>query len=657
MEKLLEIAGDKLVDYLADEKNKEILKNDLLAIKLRVQTFEPDNDKIKKNPLCQATSAELAKKGKRVFWLLTGGLMESSLKFSHDTTLGDAPVKLGFESNSLLDYHSFQPYVKDYSEVLEDILSRHSTELPIDAERADNLLPGTSFQLVGKATAKLSAGLSYTKGVASIAISANGAVTGEFALRISRGEKNMVTVSISQILDRSMGSTIKGSVGWSIGTGNVFNHKWFQKGKDSLNSLDLDYITGAIPGWEGETKLGDYIQNEGEEHLATFLKNYSSFYVQLGHETTHSNRSLIKYILDLSTEEGREAYDQLCHFDEDNAAKLAHADGIERIEFTEYKTGDTVSAELGFPGKKILLSHTLRSMREGFLAYDDHLQVMELEVLGQKTQFFNNNQQLTWEGFDVQVDGENKGRDYWRFFFKREDAYTQEEEILRFSEFATLLNISHSIKKGEIKDYPWYTQLFTADDNTDFQADIYFTEAGIIKLPSVTQTDIRKAVCQCAEVLDNIPSGLKFKNHKVRSLLKKYLQLSLEYDDDKEREQIEEEYSTFYDDGQARSLKDDAVTMQKAALLIKYLEMMRSAPPKEWNNLFVELGKEVKSDFMVIIAAICTLIGQDETFVSGIEIKRKKGGKILLNGKEDGEVMSGEDMFNNAQKAVVNAKA
>ena len=182
------------------------------------------------------------------------------------------PVKLGFSANSLLDYHSFQPYTYELPDLLEDFFARHSTELPLDAKRASSLLPGATFQLVGKATAKLSSGLSCTQGMATFSVGADGTVTGEFALRISREEKNMVTVALSQILDRALSSSTKATLGWSMDTGKIYEHKWFKKGQESLNCLDFDYVTGAIPGWEGDTKLGDYITDKGDGSLATILK-------------------------------------------------------------------------------------------------------------------------------------------------------------------------------------------------------------------------------------------------------------------------------------------------------------------------------------------------------------------------------------------------
>ena len=658
MEKIFEIPGNILLDQLAQGKKLVISDNDLLAIRLRAQVLFPDSEVVKKNPLWLATSAELAKNGKKVFWLLTGGLMESNVDIPHGKELGDVPVKLGFKAHSLLDYHSFQPYTIEFPDTIESVLENLTVELPLDAERADRLLPGANFQLIGKADAGFSAGLRYIRGLNSVALAAEGGVDGEFALRISRGEKNMVTVSISQVLGRSINSVGTVSLGWMIGTGEVLDHKWFHKGRSLLNSMDLDYITGSLAGWDSNVKLGDYLAGKGRKTLEKFLKNYSSFYASLGYMTSQNTKNLVKFIIDLGTDSGRKAYDCLCHFDEKTAAALAKdaGCGVERIELQDSTDIDKTSAEAGFPGKKVLLSHTLRSVREGFLAYDNHIQVMELLVRNKKTVFFNNNQEITWEGFEVQVDDQNRGRNYWRFFFKRQDAVTGVEEIVRFSRFAALLGDMPAIAADDINRQSWFTQLFTTKDNTDFEVDVYFTEAGLRKLVHATKNDIRRAVFQCAETMGNISPGVMVEDRNVRKLLHDYLQLELEYNDDEARGKIIESYKEINDRGR-QEIRADALTLRKAATFVNYVSMMRRQDISEWNDIFLRLGKEIGNDFMVIIAAVCKLVGKDDTFVSSLEIKRQDSGVVLLKAGEDGKIITGEQMFNDAQKAVIGAKA
>ncbi|MFW8601612.1 hypothetical protein ACOHYD_09035 [Desulfobacterota bacterium M19] len=658
MKKLFEIPGNILLEQLAQGKNLVVSDNDLLAIKLRSRVFFPDSEAVKKNPLCLATSAELGKNGRKVFWLLTGGLMESNIDLSHKKELGGIPVRLGFEAHAFLDYHSFQPYTKKFPETINSVLENLTVELPLDAERAGRLLPGASFQLIGKANTKLSAGLRYTRGLNSATFSVGGGEAGEFALRISRGGKNMVSVSISQILGRSINSVVTGSLGWAVGIGEVLNHKWFSEGKSLLNSLDLDYITGSLPDWDSNIKFGDYLAGKGQKTIGKFLKNYSSFYASLGRMTSQNTKNLVKFIINLGTDSGRKAYDCLCHFDEEKAAGLAKGagSGVERIALQDNTNIDKTSAEAGFPGKKVLLSHTLRSVREGFLAYDNHIQIMELLVRNKKTVFFNNNQEITWEGFEVQVDDQNRGRDYWRFFFRRQDSVTSMEEIVRFSRFASLLGDIPSLAADDIKRQSWFTKLFTTKDNTDFQVDVYFTEAGLRKLVHATKNDIRQAIFQCAEVMGNISPGVMVEDRNVRRLLKDYLELGLEYDDDGVREKIIEGYREINGRG-LKEIRADALTLRKAAIFIDYVSMMRGQEISEWNDIFLKLGKETGNDFMVIIAAVCKLAGKDDTFVSSLEIKRHDSGVVLLTAGEDGKIITGEEMFNDAQKAVINAKA
>ncbi len=97
--------------------------------------------------------------------------------------------------------------------------------------------------------------------------------------------------------------------------------------------------------------------------------------------------------------------------------------------------------------------------------------------------------------------------------------------------------------------------------------------------------------------------------------------------------------------------------MAKAKILVEHVLMLQDNAPAEWNGIFLKLGTAVNSDFMVIIAAICNLVGHDDTFLSSLEVKRQKGGRVIVSAKEKGAITTGDEIFNTAQQVVVDARA
>ena len=88
--KLRTIVYDNLVEQLHAGQDASLLNSKYLGITLRARIYLPDDKEICNDPVRRATSKLLAEQGGNVFWLLTGGVIESNLEL--------APLRAGQRS-------------------------------------------------------------------------------------------------------------------------------------------------------------------------------------------------------------------------------------------------------------------------------------------------------------------------------------------------------------------------------------------------------------------------------------------------------------------------------------------------------------------------------------------------------------------------------
>jgi len=599
--------------------------------------------------------------GRPVFWLQSGGLLESDADFSKISTISGAPVSLGFSAKALVDYQSVRPYVLKGVETVADIVKGTFLELPLGADKAKELLPGTSFQLLGRGTANFSGTVTLQENLASLSITAGVKVEGEFALRILREEKNKISVSVSWLKKRSLSTMFKANVGVEVDAGKIANsiieHDWYKTAQESVDILETSKITGLVDGWIDDSKLVSFFENAKlEKTIGQYLKNYTSFYLALGTETSYELQHLVKYILDLDDPAAREAYEALCSLDEAKCEELyrAKTSGIERVEFQSNETIEQGSLEAGFPGKKLVMVNALRSLRDGYLSYDNHMQIMRLATAGKNKKFFNTNEELRWEGLQVQLDNRDTGMDYWRLFYTRNDAVTSRKEIVEFNRFAGMVGVE-AYDESEIVEHSFLKQLITRDDNAKFHADIFITEDGIHNIKGSNSEEIRRAYFKVAADLGQIAPGLPGHSRDVRSILRKYDPNHLYADnseDDREMETLTQLYHALpVLHGERRDISQDSRAFHAAEIFRKLcVQPLRSHDEADWGGIFADFGAKHSRDFKQVMASLVLLAGTRNVLVAAIELKRLKSGKILLQVKDGDTIKTGEDVFSEAQK-------
>lgn len=660
--KLLDIGIDKLKGMLKDEQTLEILKGELLAIRLREHIFTPEDNKIKNNKLCTETSASLGQNGQNVFWLLAGGLMESTAKLRKtipNTTNGS----LGFSADGLLDFSMLHPYTLDLDVLPENLLKDHSLDLPFTAENARKLKPGTTFQLIGRGKANLSAGVTIQKDFISVGLAHTAEFKGIFTIRLTRDRGETIRVVLSQVTERKRASSLMAKADLSINLGDLIPNKWVSTVEAEIDELNLEKITTQIPGWNEDTNLAEYIKTEGVDKgldkLGDFLKNYHEFYATLGSKSTQKQKTLVSYEFDLTNPKACEGFEALLHLDDTKAFELTSQDnaGIIRQSYQVNETLGEHYAALGFPGKKLVLASTLRSEREGTLFFDGNTTIMRQKFIAINYDgIVTGSRSIRWEGFNITLNNRPSPLGYWHLSFKHNDKFATKKEIVRFCRFAELLGAS-PIKDGEIDSFSFVKKIFSSKDNTSLVLDLYFTQEGLSTISTTKKNKMRKLCFTVASHLGYIAPGAHWNNQRARKLMGTYNKTRYDITGENEFDQavLQKEYDQLgvtLDFGN-RDLAKDSAILATVTLLWENIKAMTSSEPanlKGWNGIFTTIGETAKFEYMTIIAVLASLAEPDETLLDKLEFKRPDSGKILVQFDEERDITTADTIFSQAEK-------
>ena len=657
-----ELAINKLKDELTKEHTQKILDSKLLAVRLRGRLIDDKEDVINSSPLRQAIVSDFAEQDKNLVWLETGGLLETDFKKNEQNHNSD----LGFSVNSLLDYQAIRPYVINSTQTIEDILKGTFLELPFKAKNIQELLPGTSFQLRGKGQANFSAKLPLTKSVVNLSFKTGGQVSGEFSLRITRGEENKVSVILSIVKKKTFSSDVKVSAGLDLPastvSGLITNYSWYSKGSEILDSPTVGKYSSLLKSNKNVKKFKDFFDEDSlEKKIAEILQDYTNFYASLGTTSSCTDQHLTKFTFDLDDPEACDAYEALCRLDDKEAEAIwkDNKDVIERFAYNSVESIDQTNAESGFNGKKLLMANILRSSRAGYLMYDNQMKIIQLEKATTKKLLFNNNQSLQWEGFHTTLDNRPEGLDYWRLLYSKEDTMVSFTEVVTFNRFAALLGIA-PYDETKLEQHHFLKQLFTKQDNCHFSADIFITEDGLNKIAYASTEDIRKAWISVAEKLGKVAPGLPYQDHHAITILKSHRAISTgrgndNYQDDASLQVKKQQYySLVSTQGQKRNIYQDAQVLADCEEFRKTcLQKLDNNDRRNWNTVFISYAKDENNNFMVVITALAYLATLTNVLIANLELKRSKTGKIILNATDSKKVKTGDEIFNDAQKQMM----
>ena len=269
-----------------------------LDLRIKAQLIDGSDPLIAEDKHRAATTQKHQDQGEAITWAIAGGGIYPHAGFSASIPVGPASVSIGFSANAAIGYSVLAPYAHEAQAAL-DLAKNLSVDLPFSAEKATALEAGTEITLrgTGRVAASSSIGIGYELAKvgdlvsvgASFGSSAGASKELELSLRLKRLDGNKMFVSVSKV-DTSAASA---SIGAHVG-------------------VDLN-AKSALPDLGGGilAKAGDVAADQIDKQV----ERWANIDFRATHSTSKSEKEVSSYVIDLSTEAGKSAYEDLLRLD------------------------------------------------------------------------------------------------------------------------------------------------------------------------------------------------------------------------------------------------------------------------------------------------------------------------------------------------------
>jgi hypothetical protein len=561
-------------------------------------------------------------------WVRTGGVMDANVGLSVPITTGAVGASLGFNASGSLDYSVLAPYPLNASGAL-DAAENMTTDLPFTAGNALAMQRGEELSIRGAgavgASASVGAGTSVAAGPLSVGLTAgvSGSVTasGDMTLNVKRLDGNRVYVRIGQ--DAS--AALAASIGVRAGVTGV---------RGALP-------TGGVPGGA----LGSYVENKAEDSVASKIESRLTAQATASASDSKASQEVAAYVLDLSTPQGKSAYESLVKLDTGPASRLAAqgpSSGVTKADYAETSDASSHGVDVEVGGEKLFLMNALRQDRTGHLDEADGQTLDMKDSLFSKQQsgLFGGTSSVTWEGQTLSQDG-GPAHTYFHLGFQRTDGSTDQDEVNQIQRFASSVDAKTSGDPTFNRDGSWFKRIFDGGyGKTTTNLDLYFTSAGLEKVANASDADVMSAFATASQQLEGASSPPAWSNPATAASAQSMIQQWKdawpgENGEDDEKSRIASDYQHQF----GRDISTDSDDLDSAKLLSKEVASMRGQPESQWATAFADLGSQAKFDFYKQVAALNTLAGSDQTLVHQLSVQ---GDRVKFAVQDEGYVPSAD---------------
>lgn len=672
-DKIVEKTWDELLSRHSVGADLGLGDHGALGVRLSERVIEGDSSFVTDDPARAATTEKLARDtGDKVFWLETGGVMDAKVGLSKSVPVsGVVNVQGGFHAKAMLEYRALNPHTADVGDVASDLLKNHTVRFPADADRARELLPGTEVELIGRGTARVSAGVGVgsstswgnVSGSVGGSVGASGGRTGMWSVGVTRLEGDKVRVLLSEVQERTRGTNVSLNAGLTIDGDAVIDDTLGGTIDSSTEDVGLDGLDD-LPG-VGDDGVAGLVKREGARAIEKAVRRYTAFHASKGRSANETRTDMTSYVLDLSTSDGRRAYDELTKLDEDAARRLAERSphAISRHVYEEVATSSVDNTRVTFAGAKLLLVNALRREAEGTLNTGSGTQLIRTSRYSRRySGIITGRRDIKWEGVRVQDASSGASEHYFHMRFAKDDKITKPSEVKEFVRFADYLGANDADPRDVTpRDSNFFTRLFGSGDDSRVKADIYFTDDGVQRIASSSRDDVIAASVDAAQALNPDMGRVPFDDPNALPVLREYAKLEVElqkarrgHHGGRDRQDAERDIryqqwrqkrsyeSLGYDKG---NLEDHALAFATGEKLAARVEDMGRDETVGWTNFFADLGQASKFDYMNSIAAFAKLAGSDETLLHNVSFE---GGGVHLRSVDEGSLVDPTTLVNNA---------
>lgn len=396
---------------------------------------------------------------------------------------------------------------------------------------------------------------------------------------------------------------------------------------------------GGLTQLELLKDLTDQIDEELADRLSAAFDHESS-------SSTEIDRS-VSFELDLSTPEGRGAYESLLGLDAGpviaslNRNLLGAETGVKLLSRAETEASQTQSrTSFEIAGESVFLREALRR-DSTTIELTAGKQVREdVSGYGWRQNILGFDKDVAWEAVTVRVDDDPIGRSYYRLQWNEDDYFTSAGDVDQVVRLGERLGAQPAapIRAENVREGLGKIFRSARHGETTARLELFFTEQAI--------QDVRNASAEDAylvyglETAERTGTGLPgwawgSDPAKGREILSEYLTIERHpVGDDKDQRNALQSLRSAYWRATHRNIYQDADAFEGARAFAAMVERMRQSPdPAQWNRALADLGKELKLDFHGAVAGIARLTGTEQMVVHRLELQ---GDAVDIRMKDQG---------------------
>lgn len=554
---------------------------------------------------------------------------------------GGATLTCGFSAGGLLHYRSSGPQVLGMGERARAPQKPHFV-LPLNAERAAQLMPGCEVELSGQGKLTQNVGLAarvgealtptgISGGVAAV-VSVNDALQGEFSFNVMALDKpGLVRVTLRKMNEAAAGilSRIQGGILFATG------------------SIVPEPIGGI---------LRYYTDKLGAPNFESYVTLHTTLSAALyGHMARH-DFTIAAFDLDLRTHEGRRAYDHLIFLNTLEAEALADA-GSPSVRYVHLEESDCdfkYGMDVRLANLKLLAFEALESERHGCLtpASGQHLIYRHSLYRQSFNSFFSGRSTVSWEAVSIKAKDRDRAEPFLRVFFEHKEYNFEKSRIDWLLRLAAGFGVSRSEMTGhdhELFDKVQEHLCKLAEVTTT--ADVYFTSNGIDNINNADAQMATLAYLQASNDLFKQYEGIgevfledDVKAKKAEALIAEYrARTDLTQLFTSERLKLVPQLRKEYEALTKRKLDEDAKLLKDAeAFGAVVAELKDSQNSDQVASLMTSLGRRKGFDFAQSLLALALLAGPEETLLHHLGVE---GGGYAIRNESEGKLRNPRDLL------------
>ena len=624
-----EVVGAKLAEV--GSAQLELPLNSTAALKLDSKTYESSDAYISSDFTRRMVCDDAKHHHRELVWEETFGVAEISASGKHGIPVGMAvDATMSVKTGGLLRYRRLEPLNKIHREASRVEAIAKALNLPVDASAALAMPQGCEIEFEGSGQLALGAKLenclfkgAATKGTpaASVSYGLSGEAEKGFAILVKSLPDNLVQVRFKE----RTGHSEELSVSAEGGLGFV---------KELEKALPKD----------SRPLLQRMVDKSCKKRVAELVK--TSKHAKVGVKAFQGSLKddTLCFTFDLTKPKAIQAYESIFQgltFEQAAESAERGGEGVMCRQLLATKEDSGVEASLSL-GDVNLVKAQMRSSTKVSNLRGKNIErvVTDVQFEDSYSDWINGTKSTQWQAVEVKDKKTGEAETYYNLKHTNKDSVTQQAEVEDFFAFAKSLGVKIINQAWRLPMMSMLTKIFSYKDDSQVKVDLYISDSGIKRIDYADEPESCAAFMKCAAAYkEEKPEFSYFKKCKSSGLD------AMDYDHPAYKALVEYRdlsnswfwtrlynWGKFYrlervyeESTSGRNVRRDVELLSKAETFATRMAALNiSEEPGSVKNFFSNLGKQVKSDFMLTMGAMTQIAGEEEVIID--ELSMKLGG-------------------------------